>query len=397
MLKKSQSLASLQEVCSQLRAPFRDKCLITRQNTANKHNLAYRQKGLAVGMHIMAYGGTKPVPFQQGICQSQALEPGITGTFTIDAMKALVDYIGCNKTELHSKATISCLRNHDTESLLKASLETYNGDLNIGDIWLPVVDNDFLPDTPSKLISEGRFANVTTQIGWCENDVTFFTDNKIKTDAETRKFFENYIPTVTSSNINKLLSLYPVSDFPVSSESRLSSEFFRAARILRDILMTCQPIFYAEHIAAAGNDVYLYDWNQTILEPILQHLGNPAGLGPIHTAEFAYIFGNLSHYDTDGFPFNPTPADFKLRDRGSRSWSTFASIGKPSLKNHNTFQGFTPAFRNKDSPHIFIAGGPNEGLSPIDGPKAKPVLKAQKLRERCGFINSPEMIEQLRY
>lgn len=348
-------------------------------------------------MHIMAYGGTKPVPFQQGICQSQALEPGITGTFTIDAMKALVDYIGCNKTELHSKATISCLRNHDTESLLKASLETYNGDLNIGDIWLPVVDNDFLPDTPSKLISEGRFANVTTQIGWCENDVTFFTDNKIKTDAETRKFFENYIPTVTSSNINKLLSLYPVSDFPVSSESRLSSEFFRAARILRDILMTCQPIFYAEHIAAAGNDVYLYDWNQTILEPILQHLGNPAGLGPIHTAEFAYIFGNLSHYDTDGFPFNPTPADFKLRDRGSRSWSTFASIGKPSLKNHNTFQGFTPAFRNKDSPHIFIAGGPNEGLSPIDGPKAKPVLKAQKLRERCGFINSPEMIEQLRY
>lgn len=37
-------------------------------------------------MQIMAYGADKPVPFQQASCESQALEPGITGNFTIEAM-----------------------------------------------------------------------------------------------------------------------------------------------------------------------------------------------------------------------------------------------------------------------------------------------------------------------
>src|ERR1700761_6922218 len=42
--------------------------------------------GLAIGMQILAYGGAKPQPFQQGICQSQALEPGITGNSTRTSM-----------------------------------------------------------------------------------------------------------------------------------------------------------------------------------------------------------------------------------------------------------------------------------------------------------------------
>jgi len=37
-------------------------------------------------MQMMAYGASKPVPFHQAICESQALEAGITGNFTTDAM-----------------------------------------------------------------------------------------------------------------------------------------------------------------------------------------------------------------------------------------------------------------------------------------------------------------------
>lgn len=347
-------------------------------------------------MQIMAYGGSKPVPFQQGICQSQALEPGITGTFTIDAMKLVVDYVGCNTTDLHSDATIDCLRGFDTATLYNASLSTYSSDVahNIGDIWLPVVDGDFLPDAPSQLIKDGRFANVTTMIGWSDNDVTFFTDGTIRTSNDSYTFISSYVPDVTSENVDKLLSLYSVTDFPVDeSTTSLSSEFFRSARIFRDIIMTCQPIWYGQHLAKAGNDVYLYDWNQTILDPILAQVYNESGLGPVHTSEFAYIFGNMSHYNTSGFVFDPTPADYKLRDRGSRSWSTFASVGKPSLEGHNTFKGFGLAFSKKNGIDIFVAGGPHEGLSSVDAPH----LRAQKLRERCEFINSPEMIEQLKY
>lgn len=358
----------------------------------------YVTLGLSVGMHIMAYGGAKPAPFQQAICQSQALEPGITGTFTIDAMKAVVDHVGCDGTALHSERTIACLRELDTQTLLNASLTTYRSDLNIGDIWLPAVDNDFLPAAPSTLIREGRFSNITTMIGWCDDDLTFFTDSSIQTAKETHDFISAYIADVTSTNIDALLSLYPVSDFTAQSTTTLSPEFFRAARIFRDILMVCEPIWYGQHLAAAGNTVYLYDWNQTVLEPLLEHATNQSGWGPIHTAEFAYIFANFTQYDSADYPFHPTAADYSLATHGSRSWATFAATGKPGLKGHDTFQGFQPAFpKGEDTFSVFVAGGPSEGLSPVDGEHAKEAVRAQKLRERCAFINSDEMIQQLRY
>lgn len=350
-------------------------------------------------MHIMAYGGSKRPPFQQAIAESQALEPGITGKFTINAMKLLVDYIGCNKTGLHAKETIQCLRNFDMDKLLNASLTTYQSDTahNIGDIWLPSVDGDFLPAAPSQLIKEHRFSKITTMMGWCDDDVTFFTDPSITTSNDTYNFLRAYAPDVSVKNINKLMAMYPASEFPANKAANVSSEFYRSARIFRDIIMACQPIGYAEQIAAAGNTVYLYDWNQTILDPFLTQVAHRPGMGPIHTSEFAYIFGNLSHYDTGDYKFDPSPSDYKLRDRGSRSWSTFASTGKPGLKGRNTFQGFTPAFAQKGQTNIFVVGGPNEGLSAIDGPRAHPAIKQQKLRERCAFINSPEMINQLKY
>ncbi len=360
--------------------------------------------GLSVGMQIMAYGASKPVPFQQAICQSQALEPGITGNFTMDAMRALVDLVGCDAsgTQLDSPNTVACLRGLDMQTVLNASIATYKSDIahNIGDIWLPVVDGDFLPAAPSALIRDRRFANVTTMIGWCRNDVTVFTEASIKTPNDTRNFISAYAPDLTPANVDGLLALYPVSDFVTEATTVLSSEFFRAARVFRDILMTCLPIWYGEHLAEAGNDVFLYEWNQTLLDPILEHLTGVSGWGPVHTSEFAYVFGNLSTYNVSGYPFQPTPDDYGLAVRASRSWSTFAATGRPGVDGRGTtFQGFQPAFSQSqdDTYSVFVAGGSSEGLSAIDGVNSSPAVRAQKLRERCGYINSLEVIEQLRY
>ncbi|KAJ8123884.1 hypothetical protein ONZ43_g269 [Nemania bipapillata] len=355
--------------------------------------------GLAVGMQIMAYGATKPVPFRQAICESQNNEPGITANFTIDAMQLVVDAVGCNTSSLHSADTIACLRGFDMETLLDASVSTYVGDIahNAGDIWLPVVDGDFLPAAPSELIRDGKFANVTTMIGWCEDDLTAFTDTTITTAGEVHDFIQAYIPTMTSANVDRFLSLYPISDFTANEEANLSSQFYRAAKAFRDILMVCQPIFYAQNLAKRGNDVYLYNWNQTISDQIIEGLVNETGYGVIHTSDLEYVFGNITLFDDGEYPLHISASDFALSSRSSRSWSTFASTGKPSLNGHNTFKGFTTAYPGNDVVNIFIAGGPYEGLSPIDGPGAKPVIEVQKFRERCAFLNSDEIIEQLRY
>lgn len=357
-------------------------------------------------MHLMSYGGTRPVPFQQAICESQALEPGITGNFTTNAMQLIIDYVGCNETSLDTNITLACLRELDTNTLLDALINTYQGDVaqNEGDIWLPTVDGDlgYLPAAPSELISQGRFAtNVTVMIGWIDNDMTVFTDPTITTHNDTRSFVEMYLPDLSPSNVDTLLALYPTTDFTPNADGTLSAEFFRSARLFRDIIMTCMPSWYASRLAAEGNTVYLYNWNQTIMDPLLEYYEGISGLGPFHTSEFAYIFGNLSHYNftSDGYPFAPTPADWALQSRGARSWSTFASIGAPGLEGTDTFKGFDIAFPEGEfgEMRVFIVGGPNEGLSATNGSNALPQLAAEKLNERCAFLNSPEVIAQMKY
>lgn len=352
--------------------------------------------GLAIGMQIMAYGGSRPVPFQQGSCESQALEPGITGDFTQKAMANVAAATGCNDTDLQSAATIECLRGLSMKQLNGAQIRTHHDgpSANVGDEWLPVVDGDFLPDAPSTLIAEGRFANVTTMIGWCEADGTFFV-GKPTSETDVYDFFRGYLPGFTTANVHKLLSLYPISDFHANKAAGLSAYVYQAGRILRDILFTCQPIHYGEHIAKMGNEVYLWDQNQTMLDEILVYLGSP-GYGAIHTSNFAYQFGNLSRYNVDDWPYHPNASDFALRDSQSSSWASFINFGKPSVPGYGTLKGWKPAFENGET-ELYVIGGPNEGFSAEDGPDSEPAVVAQKLRERCAFINSPEIIKQLDY
>ncbi|EAS34764.3 uncharacterized protein CIMG_00118 [Coccidioides immitis RS] len=354
--------------------------------------------GLAVGLHTMAYGGTKPVPFQQGICQSQALEPGITGDFTINEMKLVAGATGCNTTDLHSPETIACLRDFDTEPLLNKSIEVHVADIsnNIGDSWLPTVDGDFLPDAPSTLVSEGRFAKVRTMIGWTEEDVTYYTPQEIYTEEDTFNFVSSYLPAMTDDSVKSLLELYPSSDFSDDPTANRTAQFYRSARMFRDIIMTCMPIWYGENLARKDIDVYLYDFNQTLVAPILAAIGSP-GLGAIHTSEFAYVFGNISHYDIPGYPFDPVDSDRRLAIEASRSWSSFASVGRPSVRGKETLKGWEKAFARGNNTSIYVAGGPSAGLSPWDGRRAKPAIRAQKLRERCMFLNSPEIREQMQF
>ncbi|KAI6831576.1 hypothetical protein KC340_g7584 [Hortaea werneckii] len=360
--------------------------------------------GLAVGLQILAYGAEKWVPFQQAIAESQILEPQLTGNVTDRAMNRLVDAVGCSSTDVNTSTTISCLRDLSLEDLLSAQTATHKDGpgANIGDEWMPIVDGDIIPDAPSTLIAKGRFANITTMVGWCEDDTAPFTPTTIQTDNDTYNFLRDYAPDMSPENVQKLMSLYPVSDFSANPSANLSAQFYRSARILRDILMVCEPQYYGRALASKENPVYMYDQNQTMLQGPLEATGS-VGLGVVHTSEFAYVFGNLSTYDVNGYPFQPRVEDYAFVKRESRSWSTFAATGRPSLDRYNhpsreTLDGWCPAFaEGSDMAGIFVIGGPFEGFSAAESSPAEAVVAAQKLEERCAFINSPEVIEQLRW
>ena len=356
--------------------------------------------GLAVGMHILAYGGTKPLPFQRGIAQSQSLEPGITGKFSRDAMSALVDYVRCNTTDLQAPETIACLRGMDTDTLLNASVTTYVSDIshNIGDVWLPVVDGDFLPAPPSQLIDEGRFGNATFMTGWTQDDLNFYTDVSIATAENSYAFIRSYLSALSETSLEALLALYPVAEFTPPTGTNLTAEFYRTARIFRDVLMVCPSIYLgsAMHRTFAA-PVFHYSFNQSILEPILDHTIDVSRLGVVHTSEFAYVFGSFQAYNNSGNPLNPTESDYALQERASRSWSAFATSGHPAQEGKLTVQGWLDAYSAPNQTQVMTIGGPWEGWFPLSGTDSPDVVQRQKLVERCGFLNSPDIIESLQY
>jgi carboxylesterase type B len=182
--------------------------------------------------------------------------------------------------------------------------------------------------------------------------------------------------------------MYPISEFQPATN--LSAEFYRSSRIFRDVLMVCPSLHLGEAVARTVlKPVYHYNFNQTVVDQILDPMYNVSGLRVGHTSEFAYVFDSFRAYDDAGYPVNETTSDYDLMHRASRSWSTFFTTGSPALKDHVTLQDWSLAYPLEGGPQIMTIGGPHEGMSLY--------LPDQKLDERCGFLNDPAIIEALGY
>jgi carboxylesterase type B len=360
-------------------------------------------------MQVLAYGNSKPVPFQAAICQSTALEPTMASNISFNATSAISVAAGCNSTDAlsTSPAMIDCLRSLPWEVLLNLTLDfiTETSANNDGDIFLPTVDQDFLPELASELVAKGKFPKIAFMAGWMENDATLFTNSAIEGANDTRAFFELYYPDLNSTTLTNLLNLYPVTDFVANTTANLSAEFYRSAEIFRDILLTCPSIYFGAAMAkkytnTSSPPVYLYSGNQTILDGYLDAVGAP-GLGVIHTSELSYLYGNLSVFNLTGnaellktsYTFDPSASDYELARQIPRSWSSFASTEYPTLGGKDTLPGWSSAFPDgKGDGIVYVIGGSNEGMSLDNAAEMK-----EKLAVRCGYLNSKEVIKQLKY
>lgn len=103
--------------------------------------------------------------------------------------------------------------------------------------------------------------------GWTEDDATLFTPSTIKTSEETVAFINLYFPSLNSTSVSKLLSLYPTSDFAGNPSANLSAEFYRSAQITRDINFSCPSFYFGYATSKKAENVYFYPHNQTIFGP----------------------------------------------------------------------------------------------------------------------------------
>lgn len=357
-------------------------------------------------MQILAYGNSKPALFQGAICQSTALEPGMSSNISYETTSAVALAAGCNATDSLSTSPdlINCLRTLSTTDLFNTFIEYLNvaSLVTDGDILLPIVDQDFLPELASDLLAKGQFPTMPFITGWQEDDATLFTDPTIENEDDNRAFLEVSFPNLNATTLTSIFELYPVAEFTANITANLSAEFYRSAQIFRDALLACPSVKFASAMAkkytnTTSPPVYMYSNNQTILTSYLDAAEMP-GIGVIHTSELPYMYGDLSIYNLTGaglenYTFDPSASDYELARQLPRSWSSFASTGNPSIEGKDTLPGWTTAFPNgQGDGNVYVIGGANEGMSGNNTAQLQ-----EKLIARCAYFNTPEIIAQLKY
>lgn len=128
----------------------------------------------------------------------------------------------------------------------------------------PIVDGDFIPDSPSKLVNSGRFyKNIPIIAGWNSDDGSLFVPQNLTTDASLEAFLQTKWTDLNDSTVAQILAQYPLSSFAPSGP--FPAQFSRASRIFRDFRFTCGQLDFSYHVTAAGSTSHLYELNQTIL------------------------------------------------------------------------------------------------------------------------------------
>lgn len=211
----------------------------------------------------------------------------------------------------------------------------------------------------------------------------------------------------------------------------VSVHWFRASRILRDMLFTCSSIdfgFESSKRSKANDDnfagVRLYSLNQSMLTPLFKAMGMPY-IGACHGSDYNYLSngvfleGHISHEDKT------------LSESMASSFVHFAYTGNPTNPSDKRFESWPEAFLGEQNTrgeapseiNLQIIGGPlGNGSCTLDGKAGsvksfeqdvgsmqipvgpdgvefgdldsakldlrKQELERQKLFERCTFVNS---------
>ena len=248
-----------------------------------------------------------------------------------------------------------------------------------------MIDGDFLPKAPSVLIATGQFSSQIPIIqGWNEDDGSLFTPPTILDDQDVTTFLGQYFG-ITNVSTSKLLAMYPTNEFRSRATPDLSGDFFRAARITRDIMFTCPAMRFSKAVARQGTNAYLFELNQTAISEIFPF----AQYGVSHTADLIYAFNEVKQFST-----TPSSADIQLASQISGSWSAFMATGNPSFRRNNyasTVNDWPLAYSGEyssGSVNVKVLGGPDSGSTVLTSQGGQGPLGMEKIVERCAFIET---------
>ncbi|KAJ6468143.1 Alpha/Beta hydrolase protein [Mycena vitilis] len=275
--------------------------------------------GASVVMQVAAYGGSKPIPFRRATAQSIGFGPTSTTEQTIALFGSAAGIIGCPAS---GSDAMPCLRKASLGAIVSAINRVKGGEFS------PVIDGDFLPDLPSRLIAAGKISNVDFIGGHCTGDGNTFvggSPDDFQTDDDIRRIVFARMRGVSNATIEKALTMYPA---PNATGSPFATQYDRASAMAGDVVFTCMDWFLAEKLIANGvKNVFSYSWNapDTVLFDQFPFRG------AAHTSDLYYLFDGTNRVGNAGNTFTPfNTSEAVLSGEAVAYWTSFAAAGNPS-------------------------------------------------------------------
>lgn len=361
---------------------------------------------MAIGLHLVSYGGNQGVPFHKAMMMSGATGTNfnIMSSLVADNTATVAKSVGCTE-DPDSEATLECLRRVPLDSLMDSSVALARqlrppfGEL----AFYPSYDDDIIVDRPSVLLRKGSFVKGISIIGsWVSNDGAWYAQPFINDDTSVLASFQTFVLGLSQPSLRRLLSLYPLSDFTyLVRNEEATAEYYRAAQMNRDIWFTCPVIDFTWQYTRFGGDssVRLYDFNQTKFGPIFQYMNVPQWRVS-HLSDIPYL---MNEDVVAGGDNSAVQRDLSAQFSGSVA--AFAHSGDPTISRGGTFQDWPIAYSDQSAQtlsnehpkklNLYVMGGQHgSGTASVSGVRSGPqsarekALAWEKVVERCSFINS---------
>lgn len=269
--------------------------------------------GSSIMHHITSYGGGGGiVPFQQAIPQSPAFQP-----FVPSQSETLFNSVLKSASNVTSQTISSAndLRALDSETLITLNSYIIAGSQYGGFTFGPTIDpsnNSYVPDIPARLITEGKYHNVSLMVGHNSNEGLIFTPPFVQTQTFFQLSIQMIFPGLNSSLISYVTeTLYP----PVYNGSAgYFNPIGRTAYAISDFIVGCNAFTLASTLFPSY--AYLF----------------PLGTG-LHGSDVPYTFfnGDTSTSD-DGYPVFPQVATTM-----QRYLTEFVMTGRPMAEGNLPF------------------------------------------------------------
>jgi len=232
---------------------------------------------------------------------------------------------------------IAAARALPAETLLKAQP-------SLGPSLNPVRDGYILPVDAYQRFHAGRFNQTPILVGTNSNEGAF-RPFRAQFAGTTPEKFETHVRAAFGKYADQILAAYPHST-PAEAEQSSEDLFFR------DTALAWKTWAWARLQSKAGHDkAYLYE---------LDRRSPQEPLGPAHTEEIPYVFGNVGQPGGFGPRGPASPADVKLSEQMQSYWVNFAKSGDPNGPGLPHW----PAFSVSSQRAMYLDADPHAGPVP---------------------------------